>query len=273
MTTEVDLFGDEAEQPDPKTGAESASQETQPARKPRKKRRSLMADPIIQWMAIGAAGLVILWTAAMASSIAFGLSNPPAPRTAVERQLDMLESVVRAKPRSAQAWADYAKALITAKQYSAAEEAIERGLKVASEKSQILVQQSRLARERDDDDKALELARAAVKAAREEQGADSKMLEGSGSRARLAPKGLPGGLILIAEIQTDRQEWSEVINAWNSYLNIQPTDCAALVARGDAQAKLGDKKAAEQSYRQALAYIPDMPEALAGLKAIGAEAK
>lgn len=272
MTTEVDLFEDEADRPAP---------DKEPAQKPsaspkapkRKKRRSVMSDPVIQRMVIGAAAVIILWTAAMASSIIFGLANPPAPRTAAEHQLDLLAGVTADKPKSGQAWADYAKALITVKQYGTADKVIELGLERATEKSLILVQKARLARLRENDDEALKVAAQAIKAAEAEREADSKALSASGSRARLLPKGLEGALILTAEIQAERQQWEAAVKTWNEFLVLSPMDCVALVSRGDAQAKIGDKKGAEQSYRQALAYIPDMPEALAGLKAIGAEDK
>lgn len=272
MTTEVDLFEDQAERPgSTPESAEAGSAPT--ASKKSRKRRSIMSDPVIQAMVTAAAAVIILWTAAIASSIVFGLANPPAPRTQVERQLNMLEGVVKAKPKSTTAWSDYASAMISAKQYSAADEVIERGLKLASEKSLILVQKARLARKRGDDDAALKLCAEAIKTAKAERLADVKKLSGKGSKARIDPKGLPGGYIITAEIQAERQQWRAVVTAWTEFLKIEPTDCLALVARGDAQAKLNDKKGAEQSYREALKFIPDMPEALKGLKAIGASEK
>lgn len=274
MTKEVDLFEDESEQPSRVVKDSKASRVGSGGNGPkRKKRRSVLADPVIQRMVVAAAAVVILWTAAIASSIVFGLSNPPAPRTQIERQLDMLAGVVQSNPKSTPAWTDYATALISAKQYSTAEDVIERGLKVAPEKSPILVQKARLAQKRGDDDEALEVAALAAKTARAEREADSKALEKTGSRARLLPKGLTGALIITAEIQAKRGEWDAVVKAWDEFLNLEPTDCAALVARGDAHAKLGNKKKAESDYRTALKYIPDMPEALKGLETIGASDK
>jgi tetratricopeptide (TPR) repeat protein len=269
MTNQVDLFADETDRP---TGAQATSAPARTAA-PAKKRRSALSDPVIYWMLVGFVAIVILWVAAISSAIVFGLLNPPAPRTYVERQLYLLDGVVRTTPGSTKAWADYASALIAAKQYSKASQVIERGLKTAPEKSLITVQKAKLALAKGQKDKALTIAEEAAKLAREEREVDSRMLAGTGSKSRLAPKGLPGALVIIGDIRAERKEWEAVVKTWTEYLTIEPTDCAALVDRARAYVELGKDKKAEKDYRQALKFIPDMPEALAGLKAIGASEK
>ena len=264
MTNEVDLFADEQSEREPTPAAAGGAPR-------RKKKKSVFQDPVVRWMAIGAVSVVILWVAAMASAIVFGLTDPPAPRTFVEQRLYMLEGVVKSNPQSGLAWRDYAAALISAKQYSAAQRVIEDGMKVAKEKSYLMVQEARLAREKGDDDKALELAAKAAKEARKEREADVKRLEKSGSSSRIVPKGLSGALIITGEILTERKDWEGVIEACDERLELEPTDTKGLVMRGNAYAGLGDKKKAEKDFREALEYVPDMPEALAGLKAIGAD--
>lgn len=214
---------------------------------------------------------LLLW------AVAAGVFQRQAPRTFVERQIDMLESVVKEKPKSEEAWADYALALVAAKQYSRADDVLNRAEK-ATGKNVIDLElvRARLAYARGDEAAALKLTEKAIK-----DGLEFRLKE----MGRLASTGLTPDPTLIkgpilasayyfqAQLLADREEYDAAIEALNKALVEEPTSADALVMRGNLYIKSSNEASASADFAQALKFIPDYQPALDGLESLGEEVK
>lgn len=228
------------------------------------------------WLSIGlglavalALGLVL---AAVLYVLVVGVFEPRPARTAAERQLSLLQNVVLDKPKSDTAWADYARTLISLKQYSKAAQVIADGLKQVPKSPVILVEKARLDEARADEAGAVKAIDAVVKqvlaarAARKDELAKKGITDDVG---RLDSGALISAYLLKAQILVGQEKWKDAIAAYTSALEESPQMADVLVLRAQASATAGDEAGAEKDYRSALTYVPDSKEALEGLKRMG----
>jgi tetratricopeptide (TPR) repeat protein len=170
----------------------------------------------------------------------------------------------------------YISALIGDHQYSLAQETIDRGKKTLKDQEitqDMVYMQATLYDAQNNTDKALVTAEAAIKTikkANEEAKANYKKTGKPTTAMMLEENANYWDLLLLkASILEKKQDWKQALGVYDEYLAEKATAATVFVDRGDVKAKLGDKKGAEADYRQALVFIPDNADALAGLKQIG----
>lgn len=192
------------------------------------------------------------------------------PRTFEERQLAMLESVVKQKPQSEEAWADYILALVSAKQYSKAEQVIRQAEKtLGTNVIDILYVKARLAASRGDADQALDLANKAIKAGLEFRRKELERLAEKGTFPD--PKVIKGPVLASAyyfqaQLYAEQKKWPEAAEALTNALKEEPTSADTLVLRGNVYLEMNEVASATADFKQALKYIPGYQPALDGLK-------
>lgn len=214
---------------------------------------------------------VILWAAAT------GLFQRQAPRSFVERQIDMLETVVQEKPKSEEAWADYALALIAAKQYSSAESVLDRADKaVGKDIVDIVLVRAHLAEARGDSALALKLTDKAIKNGLEFRAKELKRMSEQG----LTPdptvvKGpiLGAAYFFRAQLLAEAGKKQEAVEALDLALAEESTSADALVLRGNLHVDLSNVESATADFERALAFIPGFQPALDGMERLGKDSK
>lgn len=233
------------------------------------------ADPVVRWLTLAIAAVVILWAVGMLSALVFGLLSPPkAPRTAAERDLMALTATVQSGKANTQTYSQYVSTLISAGQLSKAQQSLDQALKIAkTDKSYLYAQQADLALAHKD-------YRSTVAAADKAMDEATKELKAfmannvKNNRAKLAgaviPTSYSQAALAKAEALVATKDYAGSIKAFDLYLKASPTDADILVQRAQSKIQTGDKKGATADFRAALKFIPDFQPALDGLKQIGA---
>jgi tetratricopeptide (TPR) repeat protein len=232
------------------------------------------ADPVVKWLSLAIAGVIIFWLVSMFSAMMFGVIMPPKlPRTAAEHDLTVLGAQVDSGKVDTQTYAQYIDALIRAGQLSKAQSALDQSLKVAkTDKSYLLGEQAQLLLVRKEyrdavtfADKAMSTAQAELEAFMDKNEQNSRQREAGA----VMPTSYTSAALVKAASYVASEDYKRAIEAYDAYLKYQPADSDILVSRADAKAKTGDKKGAEKDFREALRYVPDYQPALDGLREIG----
>jgi len=174
-------------------------------------------------------------------------------------------------------WVAYISALIDDGQYGQAQRYIDRGKKLLEAQdvsADMVLMQASLDIAQGDNDAALKNAEQAMKTikATHDKAAKKQKKTGQPTEASVQLHDNYYELLLLkAEVFEAKKDWKKALAAYDEYLKEKPTAASIAVMRGAVKEKLGDKKGAEADYRAAIAFIPDDPAALAGLKRIGAE--
>jgi len=232
-------------------------------------------DPVIRWLTLAIAGVVVFWAVAMISAMFFGLlKSPTSPRTSAERDLMTLTGTVQSGKATAQTYAQYVATLISAGQLSKAQEALDEALKNAkADKSYLYAQQAELALVQKDYQGAVEAAdKAMTEAQKELQAFMDENVKNNRKRtaAAVMPESYETAALAKAEALLASKDYKNAIKAFDIYLKKSPTDSDILCQRAQAKIQVGDKEGAEKDFKEALKYIPDYQPALDGLKQIGA---
>ena len=221
---------------------------------------------------------VLVLSAVLATGVAFvlatGLLGSDAPRTAIERRLLTMENTILESPGDESAHADYAGALIVARQYSTAEQVIARGLELIPDSPAIMLRMAQLARATGDDAGALVAVvevYTAVERVRTETLAD---LEERGITGTLTLPGsdeLVEASLLEGAIHADSGDIEARVAAYDRALAEDPSMADVLAMRGAALAELGRQVEAHADFEAALEFVPGYEPALAGLASLGGE--
>ncbi|MBC7265995.1 MAG: tetratricopeptide repeat protein [Anaerosomatales bacterium] len=213
---------------------------------------------------------VIGTLAVVAWVLATNFPGRQTPRTFQERQLVMLETVVKQKPQSEEAWADYILALVAAKQYSKAEQVINQAEKTLGPNViDILYVKARLSAARGDSDEALALVDKAIKAGLEFRKKELERLAEMGTFPD--PKVIKGPVLASAyyfqaQLYADKRMWEEAVESLTKSLEEEPASADALVMRGNAYLEMGKAESATADFEKALKFIPGYAPAVEGLK-------
>jgi len=228
-------------------------------------------DPVIWWLQVAIAFVVVFALVAVLYGLIAGLINAPTPRTATEARLVLLEQVVRDTPGSGAAWRDYASALYVSGKKSEAKALIGRSRSAVKDIDRTypyLIELDILWMEKD--------YAKVIKKAEESYKADQKY-----KAEFIQKKARDGRKIRMKDIPTDAtiaillyqgrangalQKWDEAVAALSKAIELDPRASDLLVLRAEAQVKAGNEAAARKDYKAALTFIPDMPAALEGLK-------
>jgi tetratricopeptide (TPR) repeat protein len=122
------------------------------AKEPNAARPGRTPDPVVRWLVLGIAAVIILWLVGILSAMMFGLLSPAAsPRTSAERDLRVLTATVQSGKATTQTYAQYVSTLIRAGQLSKAQQALDQALATAkTDRSFLYAQQADLALARKD---------------------------------------------------------------------------------------------------------------------------
>jgi tetratricopeptide (TPR) repeat protein len=270
MTIETE--GTQPSGPDPEKEARPTEAPTKAEKKAEKKK-----DPVAQVLLITILLVIALALVTWVFIIYAGVLGTGAPRTMTESKAMAGAAKLKAGNKEPEVWTNYISALVDQKQFRQAQEWIDKGKKVLEkqEATQDMGRmQATLLLAQGNQDAALKQADvsiAAIKKANSEAIANSKKSGQPSALAYLAENENYWDLLLLkADIYTQRSDWKNALAAYNDYLAGKTTAATVMVQRAAVKEKLGDTKGAIADYKQALAFIPDNAEALAGLKRMGA---
>lgn len=230
------------------------------------------SDPVIQWLVIAAFSVVVLILTAAMWVIMTGISDPPAPRSYHERQIDLLASVVKTKPKVARAWADYARAYIAAKQYSQAARVLDRGERaVGTSTPELALERARLAAAQGHTEEATKLAKKAIdltEAARQKVFTEMAAKSVTIDVRTIKHDEMASALELYGDLLAEQKHWSKAAQAYGFAIQEKPESVDFLVKQGAVYLELNDTNKAKADFEKALTYVPDFEPALTGLERI-----
>lgn len=230
------------------------------------------SDPYVSWMLRIALSLIIVLLATTGALVYYLNTLNRAPRTSVERDVTTWETAVAETPRDANAWARLAYSYASAGRTDDALQAASEGKRRTKEpvfalvRADVLRTGGRYAEAKtayDEAEKAVKDAVAEVKREREKLRIKFEIPDESLGRVYMGR----------ALVQHELGEDEAAIKDLEEALKLEPQQSAMWVLLGDYSREVGDTKRAKKAYENALKYIPDYAEALAGLEAIEKGAK
>jgi tetratricopeptide (TPR) repeat protein len=234
-------------------------------------------DPLVRILIFTILAILILALLTGVYAIVAGVFGSGAPKTYNQAQIMGARARIDAGSTLPDEWMSYIQALTDDGQYRKAQEWIDIGKKRLPDQdisADMLYMQANLDVARGEPDEALKVADLGIKTIKDryEVGREEYL-------ATLEPnKAFSSGLndnyyeffLLKAEVYVKKQDWKSALDAYNAYLEGEPTSANIFTERGDVKAKLGDTAGAEADYRRTLGFMPDDADALAGLNRIGA---
>lgn len=226
-------------------------------------RSRAFADPVVRRLAWLGAIVGVIFLATVASALVLGVLNPPAPRTAVERDLNLAQTQIDAGSTDPQVWYSYIGALISTEQYSKAERTITRARDGKIEdpaKQWMLLAQTRLDVEREEYEQAIKDSDAAIAALNTQLEVEKKEFEGTKKPTTMIADGLGDNYealqLLRAEAYEGLGKTAEAILSLDEYLKFNARAADILVWRGDLKAASDDTAGALADYKSAAQYMP-----------------
>jgi tetratricopeptide (TPR) repeat protein len=215
-------------------------------------------------MGFAAFGLIALMLVVMIYAIlSIPALNGGPPRTAVERQVRVLQGALADDPKNVEAWAEYVKTLSALGQYSAARRKIEEAdAALGKRRAEIAVESARLAMLEDAMDQAVKSGEQALKLAREEAAKEAEKLARAGVLSEPDPRVELKAQLLLAEIYSRASKPEKVLESYTAALELDPTMADVLVERANLYLASGDRKKAIGDLKKALTFIPDYEPAL-----------
>lgn len=244
-----------------------------------RRRRSIWEDPVVRMMGFAAAGLVILYLAAIVSALYFGLIGNTAPRTVVERDLVRLQNSALADTATADQVQLYVLALVADKQYATAKQVIDQTNANESidqtRGEQMLFCTAEMQRAQGQNEEALATYDAVM--SKTNAAYEKEYEEGGEFQNWALAYGLHENYYLSAlseaKIYGELGQHDKALEKINIFLEKYPREAGVIADRGDIKLKLGDTAGAEADYREALKYVPDYAPALEALEKMGVGGK
>ena len=227
--------------------------------------RTSSLEPVSGWMLRVALLLIVVLLVTTGSLVLFLLSLHKAPRTVAERNLSAAESAVRDHPGDAAGWSSLVYAYSQVKRYDDAIATAEKGRAVTKADVLLLAEADAMrsagrfkdaVAEYNLADKAIGAAQADATAARKKKGIFIPLKD-----TTLTPVyyGRAISLHALGEVKPAIADLEKAVA-------LAPEQAFLFISLGDYYAETGAKAKAEAAYRNALRYVPDYPEAIAGLK-------
>lgn len=259
---------------DPREGAVAEEPNGAALQTPRTRaKRSIFRDPVVRKLGWVSLGLVILYLAGVASLLFLGmLGRNVLPRTITERNVVVAKQAYDSGQPTAQEVLDYVSALVEAGRYSTAQSVIDSTIKTVNQRpnGEITFAQAGLLLAKGEYKNAITAATEAQKIMK--SGYASQVRKGGAAGAAAAlPAYYSGADLVMARSYERMGDSKQAVAHYDEYLKAAPTDSSVLVARANQRIKLGDTAGAKADFQTALKYIPNYPEALDGLKKMGAD--
>jgi tetratricopeptide (TPR) repeat protein len=210
--------------------------------------------------------------AALATVVLYGLQLDRAPRTLQERNLAAAQAAVNDSPDDATSWLLFAYAQAETGRFSAAEDAVERG-KALSDTAAFAIAYAYIAEAQGETDEAIDRYESAKQQAIADAEAQAAELAEVGVSYDTVNTDLADAAIAKARLLAGLDRRQEALAEYDVAIETNPQMADILVERGDLRYSLGDTEGARADYTEALRFMPDMPEALAGLALIGGTAQ
>lgn len=233
--------------------------------------RPAIADPVSRWLVYASLVAAAAVLALLAYAIYAAVAGPRAPRTALERDIMALESIVVHNPGSPHAWGDYIKSLVIAGRYGEAARVVEDARSEVGTATAVHIEEARLYLARGKEDRALELLERATAQAKVEMEAQRAAQMAKGVSVAPDTTDIIAANILKAEVYEKLGMWREVVDAYTAALDHSGSMADVLSSRGEAYLELGDVTNARADFERALEFIPDYGPALEGLKRSGSK--
>lgn len=224
-------------------------------------------DPMVTWMLAVILGIIIVLLGTTAALVLYLGSLNRAPRTAVERDVATWETAIHERPSDTNAWASLAYAYAEADRFDDALRIVSEAQKRTKESSLVLVRADvlrmagRYSEATDDYDEAEKVITAALDETKRRR---AKI----GVEAELPDEGLTRVYSGRAQCAYELGEVDKAISDLEKALETAPQQATLWVTLGDYYSETGKNKEAVAAYREALKYVPDYAEALAGLEKV-----
>jgi len=207
---------------------------------------SMFADPLVRTMGWAGAFMLVAFLATIVGALFFGILDPPAPRTAVERDLAIAASKIESNEASATSedWYDYADALVASGRYSKADRVIQAARSGGFEdpaKQYFGLVETRLAIARGDFELALKESETAMKALESQLRVEEEAYEATKRPSVMIAEGLGENYqtlqLLRAEAFEALERYGEAVGELDAYLEKNTRAADILVWRGGPQAR------------------------------------
>jgi tetratricopeptide (TPR) repeat protein len=231
-------------------------------------------DPWVRWLAIVSGVLVILVLVVVAYGVYRVNMRLQGPRTAVERDLRAAMANAAASPNNYDTLFALAEMQVIAQKYGDAEATLAKMKKIEPDRAGTPYLQGLMAASQKDFDRALKYYATALEMGNK---VPSSVLKNALRKGLILPRDYHQDVANDAAFEAGRLQLYMKKNPAAAKkllleaVAIDPQDAGAYVLLGDIAAKAGDKKGAIANYREALKYVPDYPQAIAGLKKLGAK--
>ncbi len=242
---------------------------------PAPSRPSIMRDPVVRRMAYVAFGLVGVFLLLVVSALITGVVTPSGPRTLSEREVAVSAAAVEEGSTDTAVWGEYIAALISDGQYGRARSVIAQGRKSLDDSAtaEFSLAETRLYYAQKQYKKAIT---SAEKTKTQIQKAYDALIAQGGVVEKTAmlvgrPANYDDATLLEAQAYRALKDWKNALAFYDEYIKDNAGASDVLVDRGNVKIDMGDTTGAEKDFREALRFVPDDPEALAGLKKIGVE--
>jgi tetratricopeptide (TPR) repeat protein len=242
-------------------------------------RGSMFTDPLVRRMGWAGAFMLVAFLATIVGALFFGILDPPAPRTAVERDLSIAQAKIESNEASAtpEDWYNYATGLIATEQYSKAQRILDtaRANEIEDPTKQYLgLAQVRLDLARKEYERAIEHADEAMRALETQYAIEKERFEATQQGSAMLAEGLAGNYDRLrlskAEALEELGRFDEAIVDLNGYLENNERAADILVWRGDLKARTGDTSGAIADYEAASTFMPGDEALVAKLEKLGA---
>lgn len=243
-----------------------------------RRKRSMWEDRRVRIMAFGATFLVILYLITIVSLLVFGfIGGDDAPRTALERDVIVTESIVRSGEATAtiDQWQSYTEALVFDRRFQTAETIInEVNANTVLDQTQgqnMLFATAVLRDTQGRIDEAIDLYVEVMELTREAYEEElASGVEPNWAMAFGLHDNYYRSAVRLAALYASQERWEEGIEMLDLYLGDRPRSAGVLADRGHLKVQLGDTEGAAADYREALRFDPELTDAREGLEEIGA---
>ncbi|MDA3936094.1 MAG: tetratricopeptide repeat protein [Actinomycetota bacterium] len=228
---------------------------------------ALDPDPIAKWLRSVAAMLVVVLLVTTLSFMLY-IRSIDTPRTAQERDIERYRTAVADDPDNQLNHVFLAYAYAQADRYEDAMKSIEKAY-IISDNALVGIAEAdvlRLSGQLDEAVTAYDRVRPKV-----ERAYQSTLLELRKQNIGSEPPDTQMQQLLTGRGLALREQGSyeDALQDFEAALAIAPTDATLLVAIGETHAAMSNVASATVSFQAALRFIPEMPEALIGLRDIG----